>query len=188
MASRAAVKKRLKQEDIEFLLVQFVDITGSAKVKMVPVSSLDDAADEGAGFAGAAVWGSGQGPHSHDMLARIDLDSYSRLAWQPNTVRFAGDLFVDDVSYPYCPRTNLKRVLAEAKAQGYVFNVGMEPEHFLVSRDENGAIRPWDPDGDAFVILGSSSSWDLENRFSRPNKICVDGANVSGRRTYHYLF
>ena len=75
MASRAAVKKRLKQEDIEFLLVQFVDITGSAKVKMVPVSSLDDAADEGAGFAGAAVWGSGQGPHSHDMLARIDLEA-----------------------------------------------------------------------------------------------------------------
>ena len=93
MASRAAVKKRLKEEGIEFLLVQFVDITGSAKVKMVPVSALDDAAEEGAGFAGAAVWGSGQGPHSHDMLARIDLDSYSRLAWQPNTVRFAGDLW-----------------------------------------------------------------------------------------------
>ena len=147
MATRAAVKKRLKQEGIEFLLVQFVDITGSAKVKMVPVSSLDDALTEGAGFAGAAVWGSGQGPHSHDMLARIDLDSYSRLAWQPNTVRFAGDLFVDDESYPYCPRTNLKRVLAEAKSQGYIFNVGMEPEHFLVSRDEHGAIRPWDPDG-----------------------------------------
>ena len=147
MASRAAVKKRLRAEGIEFILVQFVDVTGSAKVKMVPVSALDDAVDEGAGFAGAAVWGSGQGPHSHDMLARIDLDSYSRLAWQPNTVRFAGDLFVDDESYPYCVRTNLKRVLAEAKAQGYIFNVGMEPEHFLVSRGEDGSIRPWDPDG-----------------------------------------
>ncbi|MEE3259174.1 MAG: type III glutamate--ammonia ligase, partial [Candidatus Latescibacterota bacterium] len=147
MASRAAVKRRLKQEEIEFLLVQFVDITGSAKVKMVPVAALDDAVTEGAGFAGAAVWGSGQGPHSHDMLARIDLDSYAHLAWQPNTVRFTGDLFVDEESYPYCVRTNLKRVLDEAKAQGYVFNVGMEPEHFLVSRGENGAIRPWDPDG-----------------------------------------
>jgi glutamine synthetase len=147
MATRTAVKKRLKQEGIEFLLVQFVDITGSAKVKMVPVASLDDAVTEGAGFAGAAVWGLGQGPHSHDMLARIDLDSYSRLAWQPNTVRFAGDLFVDGESYPYCARTNLKRVLDAAKKKGYVFNVGMEPEHFLVSRDDNGSIRPWDPDG-----------------------------------------
>ena len=33
MASRAAVKKRLRAEGIEFLLVQFVDVTGSAKVK-----------------------------------------------------------------------------------------------------------------------------------------------------------
>ena len=147
MASRAAIKKRLVQEGIEFLLVQFVDITGAAKVKMVPVSSLDDAFSEGAGFAGAAVWGLGQGPHSHDMMARIDLDSYSRLAWQPNTVRFASDLFVDDESYPYCARTNLKRVLAEAKKEGYVFNVGMEPEHFLVSRGADGSIEPWDPDG-----------------------------------------
>ncbi len=147
MASRASVKKRLKEEGIEFLLVQFVDLTGAAKVKMVPTASLDDAVTEGAGFAGAAVWGLGQGPHSHDMLARIDLDSYSRLAWQPNTVRFAGDLFVDGEPFPYCSRTNLQRVLAVAKKQGYTFNVGMEPEHFLVSRDENGQIRPWDPDG-----------------------------------------
>ena len=146
MATRATMKKRLKQEGIEFLLVQFVDITGAAKVKMVPVSSLDDAVTEGAGFAGAAVWGLGQGPHSHDMLARIDLDSYARLAWQPNTVRFASDLFVDGESYPYCARTNLKRVLDAAKKKGYVFNVGMEPEHFLVSRNADGSIRPWDPD------------------------------------------
>ena len=76
MASRASVKKRLKEEGIEFLLVQFVDLTGAAKVKMVPTASLDDAVTEGAGFAGAAVWGLGQGPHSHDMLARVDLDSY----------------------------------------------------------------------------------------------------------------
>ena len=146
MATRATVKKRLKQEGIEFLLVQFVDITGAAKVKMVPVSSLDDAVTEGAGFAGAAVWGLGQGPHSHDMLARADLDSYSRLAWQANTVRFASDLFVDEEPYPYCVRTNLKRVLDAAKKKGYIFNVGMEPEHFLVCRNEDGSIRPWDPD------------------------------------------
>ena len=147
MTERTEIKERLAQEDIEFLLVQFVDMTGAPKVKMVPVTALDDALDEGAGFAGASIWGLGQGPHSHDMLARIDLDSYARLSWQPNTVRFASDLFVDGESYPYCSRTNLQRVLADARQQGYVFNVGMEPEHFLLARDEDGSIRPWDPDG-----------------------------------------
>ena len=147
MTERTEIKERLAQEGIEFLLVQFVDMTGAPKVKMVPVTALDDALDEGAGFAGASIWGLGQGPHSHDMLARIDLDSYARLSWQPNTVRFASDLFVDGEPHPYCSRTNLQRVLADAAQQGYVFNVGMEPEHFLVARDEDGSIRPWDPDG-----------------------------------------
>ena len=146
-SDRDSVRKQLAQDGIEFILAQFVDITGASKVKMVPATCFDDAIDVGAGFAGAAVWGVGQGPHSHDMLARIDIDSYTPVPWQPNTARFAGDLYVDDESYPYCARTNLKRVLAQAREQGYVFNVGMEPEHFLVSRSEDGSIRPWDPDG-----------------------------------------
>ncbi len=147
MSKRDDIKKQLSKDGIEFILVQFVDATGAAKVKMMPASSYDDAIDEGAGFAGAALWGMGQGPHSHDMLARIDLDSYTPIPWQPNTARFAGDLFVDGESHPFCPRTNLKRVLAGVREKGYVFNVGMEPEHFLVTRNEDGSIQPWDPDG-----------------------------------------
>ena len=146
MADREQIREQLKQAGIEFILAQFVDITGTAKVKMVPASCLDDVIDDGAGFAGAAVWGVGQGPHSHDMMARIDLDSCSPLPWMPNSARFAADLFVDDQSYPFCPRTNLKRVLAKVREQGYVFNVGMEPEHFLVTRSEDGSIAPWNPD------------------------------------------
>ena len=147
MLTREEVASKMAEDGIEFILAQFVDITGAAKVKMMPVSSFDDAIDDGAGFAGAAVWGVGQGPHSHDMLARIDIESYTPVPWQPNTARFAGDLYVDEESYPYCPRTNLKRVLADAHEQGYIFNVGMEPEHFLVSRNVDGSIQPWDPDG-----------------------------------------
>ncbi|MEK6247379.1 MAG: type III glutamate--ammonia ligase, partial [Planctomycetales bacterium] len=91
-------------------------------------------------------WGVGQGPHSHDMLARIDLDSYTPLPWMPNTARFASDLFVDGDSFPYCARTNLKRVLGQVREKGYIFNVGMEPEHFLVTRNDDGSISPWNPD------------------------------------------
>ena len=146
MADRERIRERMAKDGIEFLLAQFVDIHGTAKVKMTPATCLDDMMDVGAGFAGAAVWGVGQGPHSHDMMARIDPDSYTPLPWMPNTARFASDLFVDDESYPYCPRTNLKRVLGQARKKGYVFNVGMEPEHFLVTRREDGSIAPWDPD------------------------------------------
>ena len=80
------------------------------------------------------------------MLARIDPATYTPLPWLPNTARFAADLHVDDKPHPFCPRVNLKRVLAEVRRKGYVFNVGMEPEHFLVMRQPDGTILPWDPD------------------------------------------
>ena len=145
MASREEVRQELQNDNIEFLLTQFVDINGAAKAKMVPASHLDDVIDEGVGFAGAAVLGMGQGPHSHDMLARIDLDSYTPLPWKEGVARFASDLFVDGEPYMYCPRQNFKRVLSEVREQGYVFYVGIEPEHFLVTRNGNGSISVWDP-------------------------------------------
>lgn len=146
MNDRENIRAQMKEDGIEFILAQFVDVHGSAKVKMVPSSAFNSVLDDGAGFAGAAVEGVGQGPHSHDMLARIDLNSYTPLPWMPNTARFAADLFVDGQPHPYCPRTNLKRVLEVVRNKGYVFNVGMEPEHFLVTRNDDGSIAPWDPD------------------------------------------
>lgn len=147
MIDREQVRARMKDEGIEFIIVQFVDIHGSPKAKMVPVACFDSVIDTGAGFAGGALWGLGQGPHSHDLMARIDISTYTRLPWLPNTVRFAADLYVDDQPYMYCPRLNLKRVLREAADAGYVYNAGMEPEFFLVTRDSEGGIRPWDPVG-----------------------------------------
>lgn len=143
--NRGAIKRQLETDGIEYLLVQFVDIHGSPKVKMVPAEALDDVIDVGAGFAGGAVWGMGQDASSHDMMARIDLESYTPTPWEPGLARFAADLFVDSQPYPFCSRVNLKRVLEEARAAGYVFNVGVEPEHFLVVRQEDGRIAPWDP-------------------------------------------
>ena len=146
MTTREDVRKRMHEDGIEYLLVQFVDINGSPKVKMVPVAHLDDVIDEGAGFAGAAVMGLGQGPHSHDMLARVDLDTYSPAPGTEGVARFARDLFVDDEPHMYCSRQNLKRVLGETRAEGYVFNVGIEPEHFLVTRNQDGSLAIYDPD------------------------------------------
>jgi glutamine synthetase len=142
---RASLKSQLSKDAIDYLLVQFVDIHGAPKVKMVPTEALDDVADVGAGFAGGAVWGLGQNASSHDMMARIDLDSYTPLPWKPGWTRFASDLYVDGQPYPFCARVNLKRVLAEVRSAGYLFNVGVEPEHFLVKRTTDGRLEPWDP-------------------------------------------
>ena len=145
MAIREDVRAKMQKDGIEYLLAQFVDINGSPKVKMVPVSHFDDVIDEGAGFAGAALPGMGQGPHSHDMLARIDLDSYTPVPWKEGVARFASDLYVDGEPFMFCSRQNMKSVLSSVRDEGYVLYIGIEPEHFLVTRNGDGSISVWDP-------------------------------------------
>src|SRR5260221_11865346 len=106
---RESVQSRLKEEKVNFLLVQFVDLSGAAKVKMCPVEALDTLIDEGAGFAGAAIGGLAQGPNSPDMMARIDLEPYTPLPWHPGMARFFGYLYIHGKPYPYCPRLTLNR-------------------------------------------------------------------------------
>jgi glutamine synthetase len=144
---RSLLKSQLQKDGVDYLLVQFVDLHGAPKVKMVPREVVDAVADFGAGFAGGAVWGMGQDASSHDMMARIDPASYTLVPWRGGLARFASDLYVDERPFPYCPRVNLKRVLGEVRAAGYVFNVGVEPEHFLVCRTADGQVVPWDPAG-----------------------------------------
>jgi len=142
-----AIERRIEADRIEYLLVQFVDIHGAAKVKLIPANTLRSAVASGAGFAGGAVWGMGQGPHSHDLIARIDLQSYTPIPYEPGLARFAADLHVDGQPHPFCPRANLRRVLDAAAARGYSFNAGIEPEFFLVVKRPDGTIVGWDPQG-----------------------------------------
>ncbi|MFZ0133266.1 MAG: type III glutamate--ammonia ligase [Desulfobacterales bacterium] len=144
---RERVREQLKEQGIEYLLAQFVDIHGCPKVKQVPVDCFDDIVGAGAGFAGAAVWGLGQGPQSHDLMARADLDTVVRLPWKPNVAVACCDIFVDGKPWPFCARTNLRRMIREFASEGYALNGGFEPEHFLVERTPDGRIKPWDPMG-----------------------------------------
>ncbi len=183
MASREEVRRQMSEDGIEYILVQFVDMHGAAKVKMVPTAHFDDVIDEGAGFAGAAVWGLGQGPHSHDMLARIDLDSYTPLPWRKETARFASDLYVDGEPHMSCSRLNLKRVAAGLEQQGYRFYVGIEPEHFLVTRQDDGTLAVWDP---ARIDTLGKACYDFKGISSVMDylKDMMDGLNSLGWDAY----
>jgi len=139
------LEHRFQDDAIAYLLIQFVDIHGAAKVKLAPANTLREVTEAGAGFAGGAVWGMGQGPHSHDMCARADVETYTPLPYEPGVARFAADLYVDGNPHPYCPRVNLKRILTMARGQGYDFSVGIEPEFFLVKKNPDGSIGGWDP-------------------------------------------
>ena len=144
MPNREETRTLLRHENVGFLLVQFVDLNGSPRTMMLPAAQFDKVMDDGVLVDVGAFPGFRQAPHSRAVTARIDLNSYTPVPWTGGVVRFASDLHVNGLPYPLCPRQNLKRVLSCLRGQGYVFNVGIEPEHFLVTRKQDGSIAEWD--------------------------------------------
>jgi glutamine synthetase len=139
--SEDEVRKLARDDEIEFLFAQFVDMHGKPNAKLVPAHHLDDLLSDGAGFAGFAAGDIGQGPHDPDLIAMPDVRSYTPLPWKPGVARFACDVTVEGEEWPYCPRTILRHQLDRAAALGYEFRIGAELEYFLVRRREDGSIE-----------------------------------------------
>ena len=66
------VKSYIKDNDIEFLFAQFVDMHGKPNAKLVPARHFDGLMEDGAGFAGFAAGAIGQFPHDPDLAAMPD--------------------------------------------------------------------------------------------------------------------
>ncbi len=94
------VRRIVKDEGIEFLFAQFVDMHGKPSAKLVPAHHIDDLLEDGAGFAGFAAGDVGQGPHDPDMIAMPDPTTLTILPWQPNVARFACDITVEGEEWP----------------------------------------------------------------------------------------
>src|SRR5256714_5526883 len=139
------VRRIVKDESIEFLFAQFVDMHGKPNAKLVPAHHLDDLLSDGAGFAGFAAGDIGQGPHDPDLIAMPDVRSYTPLPWKPGVARFACDVTVEGQEWPFCPRTILRHALARAAARGYELMIGAELEYFLLRRAADGSLELADP-------------------------------------------
>src|ERR1044072_8334279 len=100
-----AIRGRLADDGVDYMLAQWVDIHGTPRVKGVPASALEVFMAGSAGFAGAATVGMGQGPHSHDLIGMPDFASYTLVPWETGVARVACDITVDGEAWPYCSRT-----------------------------------------------------------------------------------
>lgn len=159
-------EKFLQENNIRYLLAQFVDIHGTAKTKLVPARCLKDIVKTGAGFAGFAAWGLGMEPHDPDFFGRGDLSTLSIVPWQEGYARIVCNGTVNGEEYEYCSRNVLRKQVARLAERGWTLNTGLEPEFSLLARDENGKI----------IVAEESDLLD---------KPCYDYKGLSRQR--HYL-
>jgi glutamine synthetase len=153
------LRESLAAAGVHSLLVQFTDLHGVAKGKLVPLAHLDDVLAMGAGFSGPSIAGTGlarTGARS-EYMARGAASTAMPLPWWPGVARIVGDGFVADEPFDACPRQVLKRAVARLAERRLTLQVGIEPEFFLL-RQEAGRWRPAD-DADR---LGKPS-YDLQS-------------------------
>ena len=146
----AEAKAFLKDNDVKYVLAQFVDIHGTAKAKSVPADHFEDIITNGAGFAGFAIWGMGIEPNGPDYMAVGDLDTLSLVPWQPGYARIVCDGHVHGEPWATDARVALKKQLKRLEAKGLTFYTGLEPEFSLLKRSADGQIKPCD-DTDALA-------------------------------------
>jgi glutamine synthetase len=83
-------------------------------------------------------------PAYPDMFALPDPDSVIQLPWKPEVAWVASDLMMEGAPVDQAPRVVLKRVLEDAKSQGYSFKTGVEAEFHLISPEGDAISDPAD--------------------------------------------
>ncbi len=137
--------------DFDYYLAQFVDIHGRPKAKLVPGKHKDMIFGAGAGFAGFAIAGMGMGPHGQEFMAIGDPRDVRPVPWMPGTAVVTCDGHVLGKPHALDSRVIAKKALADFRdVTGLEFYSGLEPEFFLLRKDDSGA----------YVVATESESLD----------------------------
>ena len=148
----------LQAQGIHSLLVQFADLHGVGKGKLVPVVNLADWVSLGAGFAGPSIWGTGLprlGDRS-EYYGRVQLESIRALPFMPGVAHAVCDGFAGGEPLETCSRQLLKKQTKALAERGLTLWVGIEPEFFLLKKDNAGRWAVADAQDDL-----SKPSYDL---------------------------
>ena len=193
------VKSRMQTAGVHTVIAQFVDIHGSAKGKYIPLTHLEDILGAGAGFAGPSIWGTGlprNGPRS-EFYGKGDINSLQALPWMPGYARIVCSGMVDGKPFSGCSRRVLLKQIERLNVRGWTLNVGIEPEFFLVNKDEHGRPIPCikdDQDKPSYDLKALARVRDVLHRMEIGLTACVfdvfqiDHEDASGQYelNYHY--
>ena len=131
----------VRENDVEFIRMQFADIFGQLKNVAITASQIEKAVNNEIMIDGSSIEGFVRIQES-DQYLRPDLDTFTILPWRPQqgkVARLICDVYnPDGTPFVGDPRGALKRVLKRAADMGYSFNVGPECEFFLFQTDDAG--------------------------------------------------
>ena len=139
-----ALKRKLSASGVEYCLAAYVDVHGVPKAKATPLGAFEKMCNGAELYTVGAVEGLGlAGPHEDECAAIPDLSTMTICPWDRRLAFFHADLYYHGEPYPRDPRGILRRVLGRAAKLGLTFNLGIEPEFYVLRKDPTtGELRP----------------------------------------------
>ncbi len=169
--SKEDIIRMVKEDDVEFVRMQFTDIFGQLKNVAITASQIEKAVNNQIMIDGSSIEGFTR-IHESDQYLHPDLNSYTILPWRPQhgkVARLICDVYnPDGTPFAGDPRGILKRVLKKAEDMGYSFNVGPECEFFLFQTDDKGMPTTETSDEAGYFDLGP-----LDHGESTRREICM---------------
>lgn len=139
--TREMILQKAEEEDVEFIRLQFTDMSGILKNIAITAGQLPRALDNKCTIDVSLVEGM-KDADAGDMYLYPDPDTFTILPWRPQqgkVARLLCDVYRPDGSvFSESSRYILKRSLRKAHKEGYDFFADPECEFFLFHTDENG--------------------------------------------------
>lgn len=139
--TREDIARIVREQDVKFIRLQFVDVFGELKNVAAMASQLEDILNCKVMIDGSSIQGFAQVNQS-DLYLHPDLDSFTIYPWRPTrgkVARLLCDVYhADGTPFAGDPRGVLRRVEARAAAMGYTMDIGPECEFFLFQTDDRG--------------------------------------------------
>ncbi len=157
------------------------DIDGIFRGKYVSLDKFRSAAESGLGFCDVLFgWDVNDDLYDRESLtgwhtgypdarARIDLDTFRTIPWEPDTALFIMDLYdAHGEPYPLSPRHLLKKLLDRAAGLGFQVRLAAEYEYFLFEETGHSLrekdfrnLRPLSPGMFGYSVVRASTHSDI---------------------------
>jgi glutamine synthetase len=188
----AEMASDLAEQGVEYVFASFIDIVGRAKSKCVPIEHLPQLMAGHERYTPRGLGNLGKMTPTEDECVTVpDPSTLHVLPWDRRFAHMTADLYFGGTEpFAHCTRSILKRQIDAAAAEGYVMQLGIEPELYVVQPfvearrspfPGNEELAPYKPSGRirptaAYDVEATLDVMDFMRPMVRAMKECGFGA------------
>ncbi len=152
ISTKESIRKLIIDNDIEMIRLEFVDILGITRGKIMPSEMFEELFEDGSACASAIFLMSYDNTVSSvkslsetadDLKIIADPSTFVILPYVEKTAVIQGDIFYHGEPMKHSPRAFLKKMVDEYHALGFDPIAASELEFFVYNKLENGGLTPY---------------------------------------------